>query len=195
MAVTALPATPLASADQAQQENRGQEAGVARSFPELRDRLRIGDKILVTVREGYRLEGTIESLLWEASALTLKAEPRERTGEESITLSQGDIRKIELETEDPIWNGTLIGFGIGTVVMAVPSYRGCEGDAACVASGSLILGGGVGAAIGALSDFVNKRRQTVYSVDPPSSVKVHVGFVVNAGRARSGIGVLAQLKF
>jgi len=150
VAVTTLRFAAGASAEGAQRKPNKEAYDVARSFPELRDRLRIGDKIFVTARDGHHLEGTIESFSWETSALTLSnAERPARSGKasdkwKSITLSQGDIRKIDLETNDPLWNGALIGFGIGTGAMLPLSYHGCEGDVACNVYLDLI-GGGIGA--------------------------------------------------
>lgn len=141
--------------------NRSRPERLASSVPWAE--LDAGDRAWVTTGDGREVDGEV---VWRtAGTLTL----RTRTG--MAAFAAGDVR--EIDTTDPIRNGTVLGLKIGTFGAIVPAFfvtlLFCSLDDGCSAGeilgvNSLFfgIGAGVGAATGALTDSLRERRVPVY---------------------------------
>jgi hypothetical protein len=147
---------------------------------ELEHRLRIGDKARVHTLSGELLIGKIQDL--DGDSLRI----RNRT----IRLSEGEVWKIDLERNDSIANGTLIGFGVGAGFMGLMAL-GCD-EPACAegAPYAILLGGGIGAGIGAVADVLNKTTTTIY-IDSESKKKITAAPILT----RDKKGVMVTVSF
>lgn len=119
------------------------------------DSLKPNSGIVITLKAGDRLEGTFKSS--NPDSLTLN----ELSGGERV-FPKSEIRKItSREThDDPVANGTLIGFGAGAggflaVHAAIVPLQ--EHDAA-----QALACGGIGALVGLLIDKAVKKPETLY---------------------------------
>jgi hypothetical protein len=141
----------------------------ASSFYELRDHavVRVGDKIFLTDSEGDVLEGKIESFAWDDASITLENAFVNRESKLGPrTFSEADIRRIEVEMNDSLANGALIGAAAGAGIILVP-YAIAGGDDEYIGGdGALLLGAalfaGAGAAIGMGIDATIKERRLIF---------------------------------
>jgi hypothetical protein len=138
-------------------ELQGVRGAAALSGEELRFRIRAGDSIRLTTAEGGETGGRVES--FDGDILQLDGR--------SFRLSDGDVKRIEMDIGDSLLNGSLIGLGIGVgwVGLGCAAADVCEADAAVIAA--LIMGGGL-AGLGALIDSANEGSEVVY-VSPRGS--------------------------
>ena len=86
-------------------------------------------------------------------------------------LAAPDVRYIE-RPRDRIWNGLLAGFAVGFAVgfgsVMLDSCEPCLVDASSFAAAAGILGGGIGAGVGAITDAMISRQRVVF-VRPATS--------------------------
>jgi hypothetical protein len=141
----------------------------ASSFYELRDHavVRVGDKIFLTDSEGDVIEGKIASLAWEDATLTLENAFKKRESTLGArTFSEADIRRIEVEMNDSLANGALIGAAAGAGVILVPIAFAGGGNEYIGGYEAWFLGAaivaGAGAAIGAGIDAIIKERRLIF---------------------------------
>jgi hypothetical protein len=123
------------------------------SSDDLRFRLREGDSIRVRASDGSEARGRIAA--FDGDLL--------RVEERSFRLSDGSVRRIDMEVHDSLKNGALIGFGIGAGLVGLACLAGC--DPGLAVAGALVYGGG-GAGLGALFDSLRTKSEIVYL--PPS---------------------------
>jgi hypothetical protein len=171
--------------------------GAQEAFTPLGSGLKVGQKVYVVVDApcaaepcpGEFVEGKITKLT--ASSLVVFDG---RLGHE---LSAFDVRLVE-RPKDRIWNGVLAGFGVGFGVgfVAVMSDR-CDPGQWCIFDGPSfaaafgLLTGGVGAGIGALTDFAIAGRRVIFHRAAPRSVSTSIAPIVGPGRG----GVRVSLRF
>lgn len=129
----------------------------ARSLPDLRDWVRLGDKIWVVDSSGRELHGTLAGISAEDREITL------RIDDGVLSVAEDVLEKIDLEVSDSLGNGALIGLGTGVGAAAMLSLA-CDGDnfAACFGWSSLWLGA-IGVAVGVGADAVVTERRLVYA--------------------------------
>jgi hypothetical protein len=117
-------------------------------------RLEEGDAVAITEVNGRRFNARVESLTPSALIVT--------SDRGRWTFAPDQLSSVR--TRDPLWNGTLIGLGIGFGVAVVTTRAMCgSNDSECAAIVNLVLGipsVAGGAAVGALVDAL--RRETVY---------------------------------
>lgn len=145
---------------------RAQEA-----FTPLDSDLRVGEMIHVLVEEpcaakmcsGELVKGKVAKL---SDTLLVVDDGRKRR-----ELAAPDVRYIE-RPRDRIWNGLLAGFAVGFAVgfgsVMLDSCDPCLLDSSSFAAPAGILGGGIGAGIGAITDAVVSRQRVVF-VRPATS--------------------------
>jgi len=125
------------------------------SFEQLGMRLKPGDRIWVTDAKGREVEGRIQRV-W-ADALTVDTEP-------PSTFPARDVSLIRQTTPDSLWNGTLIGLGIGAApwcIAAAASHEpGMSVGVECL-EGTVVFGS-IGALIGLAIDAGHGKKLTVY---------------------------------
>jgi ElaB/YqjD/DUF883 family membrane-anchored ribosome-binding protein len=123
---------------------------IASSFEALDATLRAQSPIEVTRDDGTRVTGVFQTV--EGGRLVLA------TGERRLTIDQGNVRRIDTRRHDSLWNGVLIGAGIGGLLGLIPDYYDdCE-----ECHDSLYASIAVGAGVGLLVDALRRERQTVY---------------------------------
>jgi hypothetical protein len=116
------------------------------------------DTIRVTEASGRTTKGTLGKL--STSSLELlnpKSIP--------AAFSKSEVRMIELERRDSLWNGTLIGLGAGGLSGLIGGAANCGNDscqAGPIAAAFGALFGGIGAGVGALVDLGFPKRTTIY---------------------------------
>ena len=111
-----------------------------------------GAVVVVTGASAGVVKGALAAVSSGAIELRTRSGPR--------TIAAADVRRIQWQQTDSLWNGTLIGAGIGAIpgiywLLADPNE--CAG--LCAEDYVAI---GVGAVVGALVDRAIKRRVTVY---------------------------------
>jgi ElaB/YqjD/DUF883 family membrane-anchored ribosome-binding protein len=132
----------------------------------------------VTTTDGKRVRGTLASV--DRNHLRLATAGRE------IDIRTDQVRKIETRRRDSLWNGLLIGAGVGAALGLIPDYYDdCE---ECHDSlyGSIAAGAGVGLLI----DALRSSRRVVYEA-PTDKSSTHVGVAVG----RESIAVRATLRW
>ena len=130
------------------------------AFSDLWTRLKSGDRVFVTDGSGLAIDGVFAKASDSTLGLLVDGQVRD--------IPAADVREIS-RRGDSLWNGFLIGAGIGAALGAVAyascddAYGECTDQAASAAigavSGALIYGG-----IGALIDHFIKGRTVVFRV-------------------------------
>jgi len=118
------------------------------SFEQLGRRLKPGDRIWVTDAKGREVEGRIQRV-W-ADALTVDTEPPR-------TFPARDVSLIRQTRRDSLWNGTLIGLGIGGGLASAWCLGAALDDSPSVNAGvecaeGFIVFGGLGTLLGLVID-------------------------------------------
>lgn len=125
------------------------------SFDQLGMRLKPGDRIWVTDAKGREVDGRIQRV-W-ADALTVDTET-------STTFPARDVNLIREARPDSLWNGTLIGFGVGAapwcIAAAASHEAGTSVGVECL-EGTVVFGS-IGALIGLAIDAGHGKKLTVY---------------------------------
>ena len=162
-------------------ELQGVRESVAISGEELQFRLRAGDSIRLSTPEGGETRGRVES--FDGDLL--------RVDSRSFRLSDGEVQRIEMNIDDSLLNGSLIGFGIGTgwVALGCAALGDCDAGAAVI--GALVFGGGL-AGLGALIDAANERSEVVY-VSPRATPSKRLS--IAPFFTRDAKGVLVSIRF
>lgn len=126
------------------------------------ERLLPGAEIVVSTKDGQRLEATFQELTGDALKITYLGQDRE--------LARTSISRISTlrRVDDPIKNGALIGilagFGAGAAIGFAAGEDGVFDDFTA-GENALFLGGmgaGVGSIAGAVVDKVHKKREVLY---------------------------------
>lgn len=169
MASTLFPATVRAQA-------------AAQSFADLQRILRVGQMVIVTDASGQETKGKIADV--SASALVV-------LGSDRRTFVDGTITKIR--RTDPLWNGALIGAGLGgaLVTVGVQSTRG-RSDAFYLWE---FIGSWLAPAMGAISGALADRAIGTGSVYLAPSRVSRASIAVSPSFARRGRGVLVSFRF
>ena len=173
---------------------------VATSFGELQTLVKTGDTIDVTDASGRKTKGRLGEL--SASSLELLVRKTGPDGRETFVpqarLSERDVRQIQLEKRDSVWNGTLIGAAPGTAIGVLILFFGAGCDCytvesrAPIALGTMLFAGGIGAAIGAAIDASIIERISVFFQAPPQrSSAVQVSPLLS----RSATGIQMSIRF
>jgi uncharacterized protein YcfJ len=120
-------------------------------------RVKPGDEIFVTERQGRESSGHFTRLSSASMALLVNGVERE--------ISRGDIGRIE--RPDSLWNGALIGGALGAL-LGTGAGASCSPHCAAAVTGTMLGFGAAGAVLGARIDGAAHHRSTVYG-SPPSS--------------------------
>ena len=149
-----------------------------------------GEPVRLYGVDGSKIQGTIETI--SSSSLKLKVKGVSREFQES------QIREIQVQYRDPIWNGVkwgvVIGGISGAVVGAIVSDAFCDGCGDSHASGALafgLLGAGIGAGTGATSDYLRKGYTPVFK----GQKVAEKGFNVSPIVSKSTKGVAVAFRF
>jgi hypothetical protein len=136
---------------------------VSRSFTDLERQLAVGESITVTDETGHELAGKISELSPTSLTLLVDRQPR--------TFSENQVRRVQQRRFDSLWNGVLIGGGVGAAVglasviyWLIADPNECRGGP-CMQDmlGPTIIGSLVGVGV----DVAIKTNLTVYQ--SPSS--------------------------
>lgn len=166
---------------------------VATSFEQLQTLVKKGDVVVVTDASGRRTRGRLGELT--ASSLEILIPKTESDGRQTLVAQtpwpQANVASVVLERPDSLWNGTLIGLGIGAGIPLL-SIQGCQscsepGIAYVVA----LITGGIGAGAGALVDVVRHQHVTVYQTPGQKSSRLQVVPIL----ATSRTGVRMSVRF
>ena len=132
---------------------------VAQSFGELQGMLKVDQTVFVTDETGRLTKGKVTDL--SASSLTVLAPEKRTFGESTVT---------RINRADGVWNGALIGLGVGTIPgawLGTVYCDECQNRTGPVLIGVLLFGG-IGAAMGTGIDvLVGKVGRLVYASRQP----------------------------
>jgi hypothetical protein len=139
--------------------------------------------VFITEANARRVEGT----LIEVTAAGLRVE----SGGEIRLVEAGDVRVLEWQRPDSLWNGVLVGAGIGAIpgiywLIADPNECGgmCPEELALI---------GIGAAAGGLIDRLISKKVTVFRSGGPESRGATLA--VGPWASRDGRGVRVTVRF
>jgi hypothetical protein len=135
--------------------------------------IKVGDKIYVTeAATGVEISGPLKTLTPGELALN------------GYTFTPGSTLRIE-RPGDPLWDGALIGWGVGALLGATVGAEACLHRAQwhCVAEGGLTY-----ALFGVVIDFAHKGRRTIYK-GAPSGRGQAVHLVPELGSGRKGLAL------
>ena len=145
---------------------RAQEA-----FTPLDSSLKVGERIHVLVDGPCATDACPGELVQGKVAKLSDASLVVDDGRKRHELAAPDIRYIE-RPRDRIWNGLLAGFAVGVAVgvgsVMFDSCEPCLVDSSSFAAAVGILGGGIGAGVGAITDALISRKRVVF-VRPATS--------------------------
>jgi hypothetical protein len=150
----------------------------ARSFEELRPRLRPGDKVIVRDAEGRTTRGRLSAHRGDQ----IEVEWRRWFRLRQRTFSETAVRRVEIE--DSWWNGALIGLGVASAATGI-GCRADDGGYTCLSL--LLLAPSLGASVGAGIDLSINRL--VY--EAPGHATTTLSPVLGQGR----IGLAARVRF
>lgn len=146
-------------------------------FQSLQDRLKIGQTAIVLDNTGREIVGTVAEL--SSSSLVL------RNGSVGQRFDAADVAVIK--RTGPIWDGAVKGGAIGLLSMLI-ALSGCSGST-CEKGSLLMLGAGIGAAIGLGFDAAFGPKTVYRSAGQPQ--RLTVAPVVSKDRQ----GVAASIRF
>lgn len=156
---------------------------VAHSLDQLRQRVRVGDKVIVTDLQGRETQGSIVEI--SASSLGLIV------GGARTDFSETDLGTVG--RRDSRWNGTLWGLVVGAALgMSFEKGLANEYGRDDIGYGSVVLPfAGVGAGIGFAVDAMIKGRRIIYTRVGSSTENATVAPVWNS----RGKGIFVSLQF
>jgi hypothetical protein len=135
----------------------GQEP--AHTFNDMRQKLATGDTVQVFDSNGNRTQGKVVDV--SPDALTLESKGSR------VVLSENTVGEVRRKEPDRLWNGILIGGGIGVAAGFLAASGVCgQNDSECsaIARPVFVLPGiGIGIAIGALIDRSLNKFGTVFT--------------------------------
>jgi hypothetical protein len=135
--------------------------------------IKVGDRIYVTEAEtGVEISGPLKTIRPGALAL------------DGYTFTPESTLRIE-RPGDPLWDGALIGWGVGALLGATVGAEAClhRSEWHCVVEGGMGY-----ALIGVVIDFAHKGRRTIYK-GPASERGRAVHLVPEIGPARKTIAI------
>ena len=159
----------------------------ARSLGELPSKIRIGDNLRVIELNGKKTEGRFDGVSATSLRLVVNGDHRE--------LPESTLREINVSRPDRVWDGALVGGGIGAIGGAVigGTWLGdCGGDAGC--KGKILAAAtGVGAGTGALLDYLRQKHETVF-VRLATSAALHFSPILSKERKGAMVSVSFRAK-
>ena len=164
--LTALPADPAFAQEPAS------------SPSELRQIIKVDEGAIIVTTDGHRLTGSVEAVTDTALIIRMKS------GTEVLSFER--VEEVIVRRHDPLWNGILIGMGIGAVAGLIPDYYDdCE---ECHDSlyGSIAFGAGVGL----LVDALIRSRRVVYRA-PETGARISLDWQITSRRT----GMALRLSF
>jgi hypothetical protein len=161
---------------------------VAQTFDELQGMLKVGQTVYVMDETGRQTKGKVAGV--SASALTMLV-PEKRT------FTEGTVTRIN--RADAVWNGALIGLGVGAIPgawLGTVYCDECQHRTGPVLTGVLLFGG-IGVAIGAGIDaLVGKVGRLAYtSRQPPAPSQQRTGVFVSPVIGKDRQSVLVSVRF
>ena len=145
----------------------------SRSFDEVKKELSLGDTVRVTDDSGNIINGKVEEL--SSSSLKLKGK--------TTVLFADSIRQIQKKRRDSVWNGLLIGGGIGAASGLIIANSQCRNDSECSAIANVAFvpaGLVIGLVTGALIDRSMTRYDTVFSGNVGSrQARFHISPIIS----------------
>jgi hypothetical protein len=130
---------------------------ISSTFEELREKLRNGETVQVTEAAGTTYKARIAELSEKLSVIMPTGARRD--------LTESEVREIRRRRGDAVWNGLLIGMGVGLAAgVAFGTGEACE-SGQCVAS-SVLAFSGIGAGAGTLIDLAIRKHETSFEVRP-----------------------------
>jgi hypothetical protein len=133
----------------------------ATSFSELMEWVQLGETVYVMDEGGLEIKGTLEQVSAEHLEIIL------RIRDEPLTLTEQQVRRIDLQFSDPFDNGAMIGLLAGVATAAFVSYVYCDSDeyARCLVVTSVFTAP-AGMALGLGIDASHRSRRPIYIADP-----------------------------
>jgi hypothetical protein len=140
----------------------------AQSFSDLPKHLSAGQSIVVLDQSGRRTKGRLVELTADEIVIDRRQDPDDRG---RTRLGRQDVRQIS-RPRDPLWNGVVIGIGVGLGSGCLVGWNTYDPDKAfsfgpgesCAIAA--VVFGGVGAGVGAIADYFNRKDGTVYRAQP-----------------------------
>jgi len=134
----------------------------ATTVDELRSRVTVGDRVVVTSAQQRTIKGTLEEL--SSSSLKLLVDNH------SQDVAWQDVLRVERRTRDSLLNGILIGaaFGGALFLKYYSENALCQGG--CQFTSGALATIGIGAAAGAGVDALIARRETVFKKREPAGL-------------------------
>lgn len=143
------------------------QAAPAPTFEQLPRKIRPGDAVFVIDRTGRETIGTVKTLSGDAIVVTNTFEDRQ--------VLANQLGRVE-RPGDSVWNGFFTGVAVGAPFWILGSSFSC-GDrdgAGCHVGIAAIVASEFGG-LGALADYLNKGRTTLYTTASPTRGPVHAG--------------------
>ena len=160
---------------------------VAQSFDELQGTVKVGQIVFVTDESGRLTKGKVADL--SASSLTVLAPEKRTFGESTVT---------RINRADGVWNGALIGLGVGAIPgawLGTVYCDECQNRTGPVLIGVLLFGG-IGAAIGGGFDVLfGKVGRLVYTSRRLPLQSQRTGVIVSPLIGKDRRGVLLSVRF
>ena len=139
----------------------GAQQPIAASFDDLRGRIRLGEKLVLTDVRGATVEGRLSRLAGTSLDIRIggnRAAP-------PVQIAESDVNNIVVIRRDRIWDGPLIGFAVGAGTAGVVELINSRGSQK-FQGGSLVGLGNLSAIVGLVFDLLNKEKVTVYVQKP-----------------------------
>lgn len=150
----------------------------ASSPGELRQIVKVDESATIVTTDGHRLTGSVEAVTDTALIV------RMRSGTEALPFER--VKEVIVRRHDPLWNGILIGMGIGAVAGLIPDYYDDCKECHDSLYGSIAFGAGVGL----LVDALVRSGRLVYRA-PGKEGRISLGWQ-NTSRQ---VGVALRLSF
>jgi hypothetical protein len=158
-------------------------SSIASSFEMLQAIVRTGDTLLVRDANGRKIKGTLRGL--SGGSLDLL----EWNNGQRRRFPEVDVREIEIECPDPLWNGALIGAVSAMVVLLPGFWASGSGEKPGVVVASFAAYGAFGAAVGAFIDSKKRDTITIYSAPAQRASRLQIAPLLSKSRAGVQIAV------
>ena len=136
---------------------------VPTTFAEMEKHTPVGTTVYVTTKDGEEVTGTLATISASSISVALRDEPARVVVDANVA---------SIRAKDPLWNGLVIGAGVGGFMIGALSDESCIApyaapDCKNVSRGAgILLGAGIGAALGAGFDALHHQR--VFRSSPPA---------------------------